>query len=198
MYLGEKSFILDYQIDDPSICDDLVYHFQTSERKRPGTTFTPSGEIIIDKNFKDSVDVPIYPDDQNEIFGRYVGELQKAVDHYISAYPECNLASPWQITETVAIQYYPPGGGYKTYHAERCVPDFPQTTRHLVWMTYLNDVTDSGETEFYFQKIKVKPKKGLTIIWPADWTHTHRGIPSLTEEKYIITGWFNFVKKANI
>ena len=59
-------------------------------------------------------------------------------------------------------------------------------------MFYLNDVEDEGETEFYYQKLKVKPKKGLTLIWPADWTHTHRGIPSKTQEKYIATGWYSF------
>ena len=60
-------------------------------------------------------------------------------------------------------------------------------------MTYLNDVTDDGETEFYYQKIKVKPQKGLTLIWPADWTHTHRGNTSKTQDKYIITGWYSFI-----
>jgi hypothetical protein len=60
-------------------------------------------------------------------------------------------------------------------------------------MTYLNDVNDDGETEFYYQNLKIKPQKGKTVIWPADWTHTHRGITSPTQEKYIITGWFNFI-----
>jgi hypothetical protein len=59
-------------------------------------------------------------------------------------------------------------------------------------MTYLNDLTDGGETEFHYQQVKVKPEKGLTLIWPADWTHTHRGIPSETQEKYIVTGWLNY------
>ena len=59
-------------------------------------------------------------------------------------------------------------------------------------MTYLNDVTHKGETEFFHQKIKIKPEKGLTLIWPTDWTFTHRGIPSPTEEKYIVTGWFEY------
>jgi hypothetical protein len=58
-------------------------------------------------------------------------------------------------------------------------------------MTYLNDVPRGGETEFLYQGIKVEPKKGLTLIWPADWTHTHRGLPAPTD-KYIITGWLNF------
>jgi hypothetical protein len=54
-------------------------------------------------------------------------------------------------------------------------------------------VTDQGETEFYHQNIKIKPEKGLTIIWPADWTFTHRGLPSLTQEKFVVTGWFSYV-----
>jgi len=60
-------------------------------------------------------------------------------------------------------------------------------------MTYLNDVTDEGGTEFFHQKLKVSPEKGLTLIWPVDWTHLHRGVPSPTQEKYIITGWFSFI-----
>ena len=59
-------------------------------------------------------------------------------------------------------------------------------------MTYLNDVTDAGGTEFYHQKVTVTPVKGLTLVWPADWTFTHRGVPSPTQEKRIMTGWFNF------
>ena len=60
-------------------------------------------------------------------------------------------------------------------------------------MTYLNDITgEGGETQFYFQKIDVKPQKGLTLIWPSDWTHTHRGNPAIDEEKMIITGWIHY------
>ena len=49
---------------------------------------------------------------------------------------------------------------------------------------------DQGETEFKYQKIKYKPVKGKSLIWPTDFTHTHRGIPSPTQEKWIATGWF--------
>ena len=45
-------------------------------------------------------------------------------------------------------------------------------------MTYLNTIKVGGETEFLYQKLKIKPKKGLTLIWPTDWTHTHRGLIS--------------------
>ena len=61
-------------------------------------------------------------------------------------------------------------------------------------MTYLNDVSDGGETEFMHQNIKVKPQKGLTLIWPADWTFTHRGVASPIETKTIVTGWYHFTQ----
>ena len=58
-------------------------------------------------------------------------------------------------------------------------------------MTFLNDLTDEGGTEFLYQDLKVEPKKGLTLIWPSYWTHTHRGVISKTQEKYIVTGWYS-------
>jgi hypothetical protein len=58
-------------------------------------------------------------------------------------------------------------------------------------MTYLNDVEDGG-TEFKYQNIISPAKKGLTLLWPVDWTHTHKGQISKTKEKYIITGWLSF------
>ena len=59
-------------------------------------------------------------------------------------------------------------------------------------MTYLNNVNDGGETQWKYQKIETKPVQGDTVIWPADWTHTHKGCVSKTETKYIITGWYSF------
>ena len=35
----------------------------------------------------------------------------------------------------------------------------------------------------------MKPKKGLTVLWPSDFTHRHRGLPC-DVEKWITTGWF--------
>ena len=59
-------------------------------------------------------------------------------------------------------------------------------------MTYLNDVKDGG-TEFKFQKITTEAKKGLTLLWPSDFTHTHRGQITHNSEKYIVTGWLSYV-----
>jgi hypothetical protein len=59
-------------------------------------------------------------------------------------------------------------------------------------MMYLNTVENQGETEFKYLNTKVKPEQGKVVIWPPDFPHTHRGIASPTEDKYILTGWYRF------
>jgi len=61
--------------------------------------------------------------------------------------------------------------------------------RFLVWMIYLNDVTDGGDTEFLYQRMKFQPKAGTIVIWPAGLTHPHRGNPPYSNDKYILTSW---------
>lgn len=82
------------------------------------------------------------------------------------------------------------GGGYHIWHYESCSREV--SNRLLTWMVYLNDVHEGGETEFLYQHMRVKPEQGTLVIWPAAFTHTHRGNPPLSNEKYIVTGWTEF------
>jgi hypothetical protein len=82
------------------------------------------------------------------------------------------------------------GGGYHVWHYESAGRQTCQ--RLLTWMVYLNDVHEGGETEFLYQHMRVKPEQGTLVIWPAAFTHTHRGNPPLSNEKYIVTGWTEF------
>ena len=59
-------------------------------------------------------------------------------------------------------------------------------------MFYLNDVEEGGETEFYYQDKKIKPKQGSMVIAPAYFTHTHRGCIPVSNDKYIVTSWVLF------
>jgi hypothetical protein len=88
------------------------------------------------------------------------------------------------------LQKTPVGGGYHIWHYEAMNRNMCH--RLLTWMVYLNDIEDGGETEFLFQHLRVKPKQGTLLIWPASFTHTHRGNPPLTKDKYVVTGWTEF------
>lgn len=182
-------FIHEEFIKDVSLCDLIIEHHRNSENKVKGMVF---GNIVRPEQ-KDSIDCVL--DTDHNLFLTYVKNLQIVVEAYIKKYPACDFYASWGITDVINVQYYKPTAGYHEWHTERTTHLHPSAARHLVFMTYLNDVTDGGETEFYHQGIKVKPEKGKTLIWPADWTHTHRGITSPTQEKYIVTGWFNFCDK---
>ena len=181
------TFIYQFKVDD-KVCDDLIdYHKKGNEYTGPG--LLGIGEE--DKTRKDSIDCRFYPGSNHPTVRSYFKQLQFGLDNYLKIYDHLSGCTMWN-KEGTNIQYYPPGGAYHAWHFERQTNTYPMGSRALVFMTYLNDVTDAGETEWYYQKLKIQPKKGLSVIWPPDFTHTHRGIPSPTQEKYIITGWWNF------
>jgi len=86
------------------------------------------------------------------------------------------------------VQRTRPTEGYHVFHSEY-VGSLETARRQLVTMLYLNDIEEGGETEFLYQSLRIKPKKGRFLIWPSDWTYTHRGNPPLKEDKYIATSW---------
>lgn len=89
----------------------------------------------------------------------------------------------------IKLQKTPPRGGYHVWHCEQ--GNFKSASRVLVWTIYLNDIPDGeGETEFLWQGLRVKPKAGTVCIFPASFTHTHRGNPVYSCDKYIATGWY--------
>jgi len=187
---GEKSFIGAWYLPNLTVCDEVIQFFKQSKGKVRGII----AEGIVDTEVKDSLDLIVsLKDFSHPTMRKYLVDLMHVVQAYVDKYPTNLETASWAITEDINIQYYRPGAGYKKWHAERMSKIPPYVNRHLVFMTYLNDVYDQGETEFLYQKIKAKPREGLTLIWPADWTHVHRGIVSASEEKYIITGWFDFV-----
>ena len=91
----------------------------------------------------------------------------------------------------IKVQKTLPTEGYHVWHCEDA--GLTNSNRILAWMIYLNDVKEGGETEFLYQSMRVAPKKGTLVIWPAGFTHMHRGNPPLSGEKYIMTGWFQYV-----
>lgn len=190
-----NNFIMGFQIDEPKLCDDLIKYFENT--KEESNRVSPH---IMDKSVVECTNCFLLSFQNKEI---YINKfIDPAINAYLEKYTYSNVKK-FEIMEMIKMQHYSPNQGYYAWHSERNyngqawknVDDETaapiELCRHLVFMTYLNDVEDGGETEFLYQDIKIKPKKGLTLIWPADWTHTHRGIVSPTQDKYIVTGWIN-------
>jgi hypothetical protein len=128
------------------------------------------------------------------LFNRYQQHIADCVNLYCADYPESANNGAFGFQETFNLQHYAPNQGFFKWHSERAQHNPKTIRRHLVFMTYLNTVKDAGYTEFKYQAVRVQPQKGLTLIWPADWTWTHRGVTSTTEHKYIATGWLGFTE----
>jgi len=172
----------------PKICDDLIKMFEESSNKKPGHV---SEKINITQ--KISTDLSIDPKSTDPRVEAYYKELKKVIEKYKEKYKYSDKGQgSWGLVEKWNIQKYNPGEGFFVLHCEKS--GLNTALRHLVFMTYLNNVTDKGQTEWYYQKLKIKPEKGLTVIWGTDWTFMHRGIISPTQTKYIATGWFSFIE----
>ena len=108
--------------------------------------------------------------------------------HYIHKYQ--SLKHTGLVSTDIKFQKTPPGGGYHLWHHENA--DLAHAPRELVWMIYLNDVEEGegGETEFLYQKRRIRPTKGTVVFFPAGMTHVHKGNTLFNGDKYILTGWY--------
>ena len=183
-----SSFVGGWYVDR-ELCDELIDYYNFNEK------YTYEGPVgskqNIDKDCKESKDLSIGAGNNDNIIKVYREKLQNCLELYLSKYEFSNCTNRFSIVEDYQIQKYPIKGGFKQWHFENAGYG-SAIYRHLVFMTYLNDVEDGG-TEFFYQGIKTKAEKGLTLIWPSGWTHTHKGVVSDTKEKFIVTGWYSFL-----
>lgn len=96
------------------------------------------------------------------------------------------------VSPTFKMQKSVTDGGFTFWHSEQG-SDPKMISRFAVWMFYLNDDFEGGNTAFKFQDKSIRPKKGSCVIWPAAFTHLHRAEPDLVGTKYILTGWFRYI-----
>ena len=85
-----------------------------------------------------------------------------------------------------------PTEGYHVWHMEHCNQIDSKNTL-LAWGLFLNDIEEGGELEFLYQSKRIKPQTGDFVLWPAGFTHMHRGNPPLSGNKYIFTGWIDYI-----
>lgn len=152
----------------------------------------------------------------DEYFFAFIGPLGVKIKHPVTGEPvnitEENyheLARPkldqfiphfFRFGDINMQKYNASSGGYPYWHSE-VYPQLPSNEalhRILLFMYYLNDVEEGGETEFHYQNRKIAPKKGTMVIAPAYFTHTHRGNIPVSNDKYIITSWVLFQRAEQL
>jgi len=191
----ESKFIIDYMNQNRLLSEGLI---------------TVEKGIAVDKKYKDSSDISL-----NFLNKEYTAQrdginadngagkvndiifpnLIKGTEKYIEIHHQVKRIHDWSFTSAYNLQKYNPGQGYHAKHCENC--DLSTSNRVLAWMFYLNTVTDDGGTYFDNYDLIVNAKEGRLVIWPAYWTHLHKGIMSKTQTKYIATGWCEYVRYSS-
>jgi len=188
---GSKTpnFIGSWYIEPIVICEDLITYFELNLLKQKSGI--AAGGLNLD--IKDSVDISINPKEiilpGNEMFKSYFDQLFECYKNYVEEWTFLERLSERLEISSFNLQRYKPGQHYKEIHTERL--SLENLHRIFAFMTYLNDVQEGGSTYFSHYDLEIQPRKGLTLIWPAEWTHAHRGNILKEGSKYIITGWIN-------
>jgi len=147
-----------------------------------------SSFVCLDNNTADRNDTQIilesfHPTQANDL----VASVNKCLMDYVTTVVPFLSDKMFVSSITLLQKTEPMGGGFHNFHCED--QGWNVAHRTMAWMVYLNDVEDGGETEFIYQQKRFKPERGSVLLWPASYTHMHRGNPPLTN-KYIATGWY--------
>ena len=178
------------------------YVIDCFEMYKDRTHLGSTGTGQVNANKKDSTDLDLMMLKHllaPSLFNEFRTSLKSHVDNYSDKYAfvdpgykeqgkniwDFNSFYPYSI---LAKKYKKEKQGYHVFHSDWGVGKYQQL-RQLVCMYYLNDVKEGGETEFYNQKLKIKPKKGSLVVFPAYWTHLHKGHVPISDDKYIVNFW---------
>ena len=120
--------------------------------------------------------------------------IKGITDEYEKINPYLKELPTWNVDDNFQMSKYEPGQVYSGIHCEHGPMQYNQSRRIIAWMIYLNDVYDGGGTHFPQYNYTTKARTGTIALWPSGWTHMHRGEVSNTEKKYILTGWYQYLK----
>ena len=175
-------------------CEHLIAEFERNRTLGVGTN-RQNGEGA-NKHVKD--DYQIFSNGKNINFEPF--EDKNTVDMFFKGLQHCFevYTNEFSVLKTLDIncnnikmQKTSTGGGYHVWHGEQ--GNGEQAARGLVYMLYLNTLPPeaNGETEFLYQQRRISPVGNTMVLWPAAFTHAHRGNPVYGDNsKYIVTGWF--------
>ena len=187
--LKPNSFIYAFDEALPDfLCDNMVERFeQHSAEQYEGRVGFDVGENV---SLKKTTDLVVsgkahWKDVDNNLFrslGLAIREFQKQHPFFANMQQFRDMG--------YNLQRYQPGE-YYNWHVDADSQGL--ASRQLVAIWYLNDVHGAGgETEFIYQDVRVRPKKGTLILFPPFWTHQHRAVTLQEGVKYIATTWITF------
>ena len=151
----------------------LLYYDKQSLHRQDNKT------VSINNGF--DLDIPATSRISRIILPKY----KPCIDDYVQRFSV--LESSKFLVYDVKLKKVPSGGGFHSWHYEN--GSMISASRMFVIQLYLNDGFEGGETEFLYQNLREEAVAGDVVIFPAGYTHVHRGNPPLGGTKYTVTSW---------
>ena len=125
---------------------------------------------------------------------KYDYKINYLLEEYVRQYPEAGkTASVWTMT-TMRFKHFRPGESFYNWHSENSMT-YPY--RVLALQIYLSN--HNCGTEFSGYDKTIMSVKGRATLFPAYFTHTHKGhICPEKKDRYIITVYVNFVRRGEV
>ena len=175
------------KVAPPDMCKKIIDFFEENKDLQHRGRYSIDGQIIRDPDVKDSTDLSLRFDDKT-IPSTIIGNILNAkTEIYLETYRSTRVVDTFSVEMGYNLQRYKPKQGYHLLHCENHGRGIE---RVMAWTLYLNTVTDEGGTYFPEYDRTVDAVEGRLCIFPAFWTHTHKGVVSNTQTKYIATGWY--------
>ena len=173
---------------EPALCEEIVARFYSSDESQAGQVLhADAGQQ--ENPDKVSLDLSILPEGAwADVYPSLHAAVSKALETYLPEHPSLGV---YPIEGTgYKIQMYAEGRGRFEWHFDALSKQ--AQSRLVALIIYLNDVRSGGETEIYYQRLKVAPRAGLGILFPTAWTHMHRGNVPVSSDKLIISSFFRY------
>jgi hypothetical protein len=183
---GTSNFIQIYDnILTQKECDIIISEFEKS-KKVYGTC---GGSKELDFSRKKCLETPLQEFTDKSIISSIIQvRLIDCLDRYDKEYEGLDYTPAWKYYNEYNVQKYETeDDGFKVWHCEHGVKE--SSYRILAWMFYLNNAKSGTE---FLNYPTVRAKMGRCVIWPASWTHAHKGAPN-KGLKYIVTGWVSYI-----
>ena len=162
----------------PNTCKLIINRFEESPHKKEGIAGPFNHGVA---KIKDSTDITVKGQQDDPI----LNAVEPCYYQYCNKYAYLKLTGKTHaIDAEYNLQRYTDDQGFFYWHCEHAPH---KSKRTIAWMVYLNDA-ECGTTWMH-QDYTSKAREGDILIWPASWTHAHKGVTPNIGTKYIATGW---------
>lgn len=165
----------------PAVCERIIatYHELSRFHQPNGAGVRPG----LDDSAWTELDVSAHAD---QAFNRYIeGEVLRHFEEYKARLGLSLPISPVRKLSPLIMKRYAATVGQRFQLHFDALGEV--CNRYMVFLWYLNDVAEGGETVFPDLGASVAPRTGRMLMFPPYWMYQHAALPPRSGDKYIIS-----------